>query len=195
MPSEALSNSLQSTVALPMLLFQSILPLLRVSQDPHGLPATVITCFRAPDRFIGTPFTGSASAIPGIANNALASALDVLRRELSLVESRARRKVKIVNLDVGFLQPVNTKKSHRGVSHSPEIRPSATVSRNMESNLPAHLREMYAPALLANFDSRTQSSRHRMPDASALSDKLLNIVLAKKARHIPDRASVGVGGK
>lgn len=179
-----------------MLLLQSLLPILRGSHDPHGLPATVITCFRAPDRFVGTPFTGSTSAVPGIANNALASALDVLRRELDLVASRSRRKVKIVNLDVGFLQPVNTRKSHRGVSHSSENRNNASVSsRSVESNLPTHLRDMYAPALLANYDQRTQSSRYRMPDASALSDKLIAIVLAKKARHIPERASVGVGGK
>lgn len=178
-----------------MLLLQSLLPILRVSHDPHGLPATVVTCFRATDRYIGTPFTGSTSAVPGIASNALAQSLDVLRRELELVENRSRRQVKIVNLDVGFLQPVNTKKSHRGVSHSPESRQSSPLPANLETSLPAHLREMYAPALLANFDSRLGSSRHRMPDASVLSDKLLGIVLAKKARHIPDRASVGVGGK
>lgn len=195
LPSDALSASLESTVTLPLSLLQSLLPLLRVSHDPHGLPATVITCFRAPDRFVGTPFTGGTSAVPGIANNALASALDVLRRELSLVESRSRRKVKIVNIDVGFLQPVNTRKSHRGVSHSPERRSSSTCSVDVESSLPAHLREMYAPALLANHDARAQSARNRMPDAGVLSDKLLGIVLAKKARHIPQRTSVGVGGE
>lgn len=195
LPSHAFVNSLESTVVLPMSLSHSLLPLLRLSHDPSGLPATFITCLRATDRFVGTPFTGSTSAVPGIANNALASALDVLRRELSLVESRSRRNVKIVNVDVGFLQPVNTRKSHRGVSHSPENRSTGTSSLDIERSLPAHLREMYAPALLANYDARTQSARHRMPDAGALSDKLLGIVLAKKARHIPERASVGVGGR
>ncbi|KAK9894603.1 hypothetical protein P389DRAFT_98841 [Cystobasidium minutum MCA 4210] len=193
LPSDAISSTLESAVTIPMLLLQSILPILRVAHDPHGLPATVVTCFKATDRYIGTPFTGSTSAVPGLASNALASALDVLRRELELTESRSRRKIKIVNLDVGFLQPVNTRKTHRGVSHLPESRQSAGSQQNAEANLPAHIRELYAPALLANFDTKARSSRHRMPDASVLSHKLLGIVLAKKARHIPDRTSVGVG--
>lgn len=195
LPADTISNALESTVTIPMMLLQSVLPILRVAHDPSGLPATVVTCFRATDRYIGTPFTGSTGVVPGIASNALSSALDVLRRELELTESRSRRKIKIVNLDVGFLQSVNTRKSHRGVSHSPENRQRGSGQQISEANLPAHIRELYAPALLANFDTRVRSSRHRMPDASVLSDKLLGIVLAKKARHIPDRASVGVGGR
>lgn len=186
---------MERIVVTPMLLLQSLVPLLRTSHDPHGLPATMITCLQAPDRYVGTPFTGSSSAIPGIASNALASALDILRRELSLVESRSRRKIKIVNLDVGFLQPVSTKRSHRGVSSSPETHSRPLDMQDVQRNLPAHLRDMYAPALLANCDRHAESSRKRMPGAAALSDKLLEIVLATKARHIPDRASVGVGGE
>jgi hypothetical protein len=178
---------------------RSVLPLLRTAHDQSAasFQASVITCLPAAERYLGTPF---ASAFRGIATSALADALDVLRRELNASSASAhssdarRRSISVINLDVGFLAPVCTKRTTRGNSHSPKASPTFSP-QDVEATLPHHLRSIYAPAYIANLGVDTGKwARMRLPGASELGETCIALILKKKGKA-PDRASVGVGGK
>lgn len=201
MPIEALSNdavnqTLTTMLQTPLALLRSILPILRAAHDPNNAPATVITCVPSPDRLVGVPFSGTAGVFKGIACNALVQALDVLRREVDASTVADRRSIRIVNVDVGFLQPVNVKRTHRGNSHSPDPPTTQLSPRDVERSLPSHLRNVYTVPFVAGLEGTAVSSqRRRLPDASALTHKLLKIVLSIKPSRVPDRSSVGRGGR
>lgn len=171
------------------------MPLLR-SRDTYNTPASIITCLPAPDRYVGTPFSGTNGAMRGIASNALVQALDVVRRELAVSDNTGnKRSIDIINLDVGFLQPAGTRKTHRGVSHAlSSVAPQCQHPADVSASLPLHLRSVYTYPLVASLQGvSSESSRRSLPDASALSDKLLKIVCKPTAFRLSDRLSVGRG--
>lgn len=201
-PSEEIQQVLTTILTIPLALLRSLLPILRASHDPHNAPCAVITCYSAPDRYLGTPFSGTAGALKGIVSNAAAQCLDVLRRELSTVQSGDRRTIKIVNVDVGFMQPVQTRRTHRGHNLDPSATgrrrndsPAASASAaELENSLPQHLRAIYAPALVASAETAAAASaRRHLPPVEALTHKLLKLVLKTNASSIPARTSVGAG--
>lgn len=194
--SDAVLGTLNALVHTPLNLLKSLLPLLRASHDPSGSPATIITCLPAAERYLGTPFSGSEGALRGIASNSLAQAMDVMRREISVVQSSSKRPISIVNLDVGFLQRLSKsgKKHSRGVPMPSKA--STVTAQDVERGLPSHLRSIYAPALISNIDvAAGEVVRRRLPSVEVLCEKLLSISLAKKASRLSDRYSVGSGGK
>ena len=108
----------------------------------------------------------------------------------------SKRQIKIVNVDVGFLQPVSNRRTHRGTAHGIDASTKRPVARNITRGLPSHLKAVYAPALQANIDADANTmARKTLSSAHDLAEKLLHVVLAKKASKIPDRTSVGTGGK
>ncbi|CAD6564256.1 MAG: hypothetical protein CYPHOPRED_003234 [Cyphobasidiales sp. Tagirdzhanova-0007] len=199
LPADAITHLLNCIVQTPLALFKGILPILRGAHSPTGHAyASIITCLPACDRYLGTPFSGSSGALRGIISNSLAQTNDVLRRELSALgtpSASTKRQIRIVNLDVGFLQPVSAHRTHRGATHGADASSSRPTARDVESSLPGHLKAIYAPALTAAIDINANAiARKRLPDVHDLADKLMSIVLANKASKIPERTSVGVGG-
>lgn len=203
-PSDAVQQVLTTILTIPLSILRSVLPILRSSHDPYNAPCTVINCYAASDRYLGTPFSGSSGAFKGIISNAAAQCLDVLRRELSTVEATDRRPIKVVNVDVGFLLPVQPRRTHRGQCHDPAVTgrnrngsPNGTASASdVVRTLPQHLRAVYAPALAASLEMpATESGRRHLSSVEVLSHKLLKLVLSKSASNVPDRTSVGAGGE
>ena len=180
--SEAINEAFTSLVTMPLALLRSICPIMRSSRDSYGTPTSIITCVSAPDRYVSAPFTGTSGAIKGVATNALLQSLNILRRELNATSTACtgeQRQVNIRTIDVGFLQPVNTRRTHRGTCHDPPdarfVRPTA---QDLDTALPHHLQRLYTHAIMANIDSGLiTSTRKRIPDANALSNKLLDLVL------------------
>lgn len=192
---------MQAILSTPLAILRASLPLLRSTRDTLDGHAwsSVVTCLPAPERYLGTPFAGS---FRGIAANALSQSLDVLRREIgasnvsgSSTDSR-RRQIKVVTVDVGFLAPVSTKRTHRGATLSPDLAPVRSSSAaEVEAGLPGHLRGIYAPALISNLDvNADRLARRHLKSAVDLGERLLKVVLAKKASHVSDRISFGAGG-
>lgn len=213
MPAESLAESLSGVQATSLAVLQKVLPLFRTpkatARRDIPAPGIITTCYPSAQRHLGTPFSGHQGSALGLAAAGLAFAMDIMRRELALSARDAGiRPIKIVNVDVGFLASKEHSKPHRthrgndvgpreAASISDEEKPASYSAQEAKAALPRHLRETYGPALLAaaeDGDSARQNRRH-MPPHHALADRLLHLVLAKKASHIPDRLSVGAGGK
>jgi hypothetical protein len=217
-PADQISASLSGVQSTTLAILQRILPLFHTARATARrdipAPGIIITCLPAPQRYLGTPFSGQQGALLGLAASGLASAMDVLRRELTnSARDTGVRPVKVINVDVGFLaEPTAGKlpRTHRGndISGRREHSPSpdrtsensfaAGSAEQAEAALPRHLKEIYAPALLAAIGNANEVTRHKrkhLPPHHALADKLIHLVLAKKASHIPDRVAVGAGGE